>query len=87
MRWLMAGPSSAGLTSEIVDFFLATGLKRVGPGGGDHQESITVHEVPLDIAPQWLAERAAAEILIDPKVYAGLFRVGDFLPAPGRCPS
>ena len=73
MRWLVAGPSSAGLTSEVVDFFLATNLKRVGAGGGDHQENIVVHEVPLDAIRQWLAERAAGGILIDPKVYAGLF--------------
>jgi ADP-ribose pyrophosphatase len=73
MQWLVAGPSSAGLTSEVVDFFLATGLKRVGAGGGDHQEDIVVHEVPLQNVRQWLAERAAAGMLIDPKVYAGLF--------------
>jgi ADP-ribose pyrophosphatase len=73
MRWLVAGPSSAGLTSEVIDFFLATNLTRVGAGGGDHQESIVVHEVPLNNVRQWLAERAAAGLLIDPKVYAGLF--------------
>jgi ADP-ribose pyrophosphatase len=76
MRWLAAGPSSAGLTSEVVDFFLATGLKRVGAGGGDQHENIVVHEVSLDVVPDWLAERAAAGVLIDPKVYAGLFLVG-----------
>jgi ADP-ribose pyrophosphatase len=75
MRWLAAGPSSAGLTSEVVDFFLATGLQRVGAGGGDHHENIVVHEVSLDTAPQWLAERAAAGVLIDPKVYAGLYLI------------
>jgi ADP-ribose pyrophosphatase len=73
MRWLVAGPSSAGLTSEIIDFFWATKLKRVGAGGGDHQENIVVHEVPLHTVRQWLAERAAAGLLIDPKVFAGLF--------------
>jgi ADP-ribose pyrophosphatase len=36
LRWLVSGPSSAGLTSEVVDFFLATGLVRAHSGGGDH---------------------------------------------------
>jgi ADP-ribose pyrophosphatase len=77
MRWLAAGPSSAGLTSEVVDFFLATGLVRVGDGGGDHHENITVHEVPIDSARAWLADRSAAGLLIDPKIYAGLYLVGE----------
>jgi ADP-ribose pyrophosphatase len=75
MRWLMRGPSSAGLTSELIDFFLATGLNRIHDGGGVHLESIVVHEVPLDGAAQWLARRAADGMLIDPKIYAGLFLV------------
>ena len=79
MQWLVAGPSSAGLTSEVVDFFLATRLRRVGDGGGDHHENIVVHQVPLDRASQWLAERSASGRLIDPKVYAGLFLVRDRL--------
>jgi ADP-ribose pyrophosphatase len=73
MRWLVSGPSSAGLTSEVVDFFLATGLVRVHAGGGDHHENIVVHEAPLDGIRQWLDQRAAAGILIDPKVYSGLY--------------
>jgi ADP-ribose pyrophosphatase len=73
MRWLVSGPSSAGLTSEVVDFFLATGLVRVHAGGGDHHENIVVHEVPLEGIRQWLEERAAIGVLIDPKVYAGLY--------------
>ena len=73
MRWLMRGPSSAGLTSELIDFFLATGLRRLHDGGGVHLESIVVHEVPLDSAAQWLARRAAEGMLIDPKIYTGLY--------------
>jgi ADP-ribose pyrophosphatase len=73
MRWLTRGPSSAGLTSEVVDFFLATGLARVGAGGGDHHEDIVVHEVPLDEVRPWLKRIVDEGKLIDPKVYAGLF--------------
>jgi ADP-ribose pyrophosphatase len=72
-RWLTGGPSSAGLSTELITFFLARGLTRVHAGGGDSHEQITVHEVPLADLPAWLAERHAANIAVDPKVYAGLY--------------
>jgi ADP-ribose pyrophosphatase len=70
---LMAGPSSAGLTSEITTLLRASGLRRVGVGGGVAHESITVHEVPLKDVPAWLAAKAKTGVLIEPKVYAGLY--------------
>jgi ADP-ribose pyrophosphatase len=54
-------------------FFLATGLTRVGEGGGDENEDITVHVVPLQDASRWLAAQEAAGKLLDPKIYAGLW--------------
>jgi ADP-ribose pyrophosphatase len=71
-RFLAAGPSSVGLSTEIVTFFRATGLSRVGPGGGDDTEDITVHLIPIDAVSTFLAEQATAGALIDPKVYAAL---------------
>jgi ADP-ribose pyrophosphatase len=70
---LTTGPASSGLTSELVTLFLATGLRRVGPGGGVGHEQITVHEVPLDGVHEWLQARAQAGALIEPKIYAGLY--------------
>jgi len=70
---LIVGPPSAGITSEIVTFLRATGLRKVGEGGGDSSEDISVHEVPLDAADGWLREKARAGLLIDPKVYTGLY--------------
>lgn len=70
---LTTGPASSGLTSEIVTLFRATGLKRVGDGGGVANESILVHEVPLEQVDSWLCERAKTGILIDPKIYACLY--------------
>jgi ADP-ribose pyrophosphatase len=67
------GPSSSGLASEIVTLFLATELKRVGAGGGVAHEDIVVHEVPMAEIVPWLEAKAKAGILVDPKVYAGLF--------------
>lgn len=68
-----AGPTSAGLTSEVIDFFIAEGLERVGEGGGTESENITVHEVPIDDAFHWLERRRAAGVAVDPKIYAGLY--------------
>jgi ADP-ribose pyrophosphatase len=73
MEKATAGPVSAGLTSEILTFFVARELERVADGGGDETEDITVHLVPLDDAGRWLEERAADGVMADPKVYAGLW--------------
>jgi ADP-ribose pyrophosphatase len=70
---LTTGPSSSGLTSETVTLFLASQLKRFGEGGGVANENITVHEVPLAGVPGWLEAKGKTGVLIDPKVYAGLF--------------
>jgi ADP-ribose pyrophosphatase len=76
-RWrkLLDAPSSAGLSSEMVSFFRATGLERVGPGGGDETEDITVHVVPLAEVPAFLTEKMAAGVAVDPKVFVGLYFV------------
>ena len=70
---LTRGPASSGLGSEVVTLFRATGLKRVGTGGGVEKESIVVHEVQLKEAHDWLEAKAREGTLIDPKVYAGLY--------------
>lgn len=70
---VFAGPLSAGMTTEVVTFFRASGLKRVGKGGGEGSEEITVHEVPVAEAPGWLKEQERRGRLVDPKVYAGLY--------------
>jgi ADP-ribose pyrophosphatase len=40
--------SSPGMVSESFTLFRATGLVRIGPGGGVEGEDIIVHRVPLD---------------------------------------
>lgn len=72
-RHLTEGPASVGLSTEIVTFFRATGLRRVGPGGGDDTEDITVHVVPLSEVPAFLDQKAHGGALIDPKIFAGLY--------------
>jgi len=73
LELLMACPSSAGMSDEIIHFVLATGLTRVGPGGGDASESIEVLPVPLSQVDAWLAARLAKGTPMDPKIYAALY--------------
>ncbi len=70
---LFSGPSSPGLTSEMVSFFLATDIQRVGAGGGDSNENIIVHEVERSCILDWLREQQDEGKLIDPRVYTGLY--------------
>ncbi len=70
---IMAGPSSAGMTTEVMHFVRATGLTRVHAGGGAGDENITVHEVPRAGVARFVAERMAEGYAVDPKVYAGIY--------------
>ncbi len=74
---IMECPSSAGLTDEIIAFIKATGLRQVGPGGGDASEDIQVHRVPLLQAGEWLRNRQAEGIPLDPKIFAALYWLGN----------
>ncbi|MCA9261875.1 MAG: NUDIX hydrolase [Planctomycetales bacterium] len=71
-RWteLLTGFSSPGLTDESSTLFLAEGLSRVGSGGGDPTEDITVHEVPFGDVLAWIRRR---EAVVGHKLLAGLF--------------
>lgn len=73
LEYLTEGPSSAGLASEVFALYLARNARKIGLGGGDSSESIQVHTVPLDSAPQWLESRRKQGIMLDPKIYAGLY--------------
>ena len=48
-------------------------LQRVGPGGGDESERITVHEVPRAEAPAWLVRKRDEGYEVDLKLWAGLW--------------
>ncbi|MFA5685029.1 MAG: NUDIX hydrolase [Lysobacteraceae bacterium] len=72
-EYLMEGPSSSGMSNEIIGFVRAHGLRRVHAGGGDETESITVHEIPRPQAALWLDGKRREGYSIDPKLYAGLY--------------
>ena len=73
MQLLGGGPTSAGLSNEVVTFFHATDLRKIEAGGGVDHEQIIVHEFLLDDLDAWLQKRAAEGLMIDPKIYAGLY--------------
>ena len=77
---LAAGPIAVGVSDELVTFFEARGLRRVGPGGGDDSEEITVHEVPLAGLRAFLAAKEESGLAVDPKIFSGLFLVGVEVP-------
>ncbi|HEV7281200.1 MAG TPA: NUDIX hydrolase [Pirellulaceae bacterium] len=71
-RTLIASPPTPGLTDELMIFLLATGLTRVTNGGGDGDEKITVHLVPIDDAERWFEEQMEEDKLIGVPAIAGL---------------
>ena len=70
---LATGPSSPGITSEIVSFYRARGVRREGEGGGVGGEDITVHLVPRNELRDWLQRKSSEGVLIDLKVWGGMY--------------
>ena len=77
---LGCGYTSPGLTDESIVLFLAQGLEKQGPGGGDASEEITIHEIPLNEIMHWLAE---TEGEVDLKLLAALFAAQSHLQNQG----
>jgi len=73
VEFIHQGPSSSGMSTEMIAFVHAHDLVRVGAGGGDETENIVVHEVPRREAGAWLFARAAEGYSVDPKLFAGLW--------------
>jgi ADP-ribose pyrophosphatase len=81
MRPLFEGPVAVGVSDETVAFYEARGLTRVGAGGGDDTEDITVHEVAVADVSAFLLSQGAKGVAVDPKIFAGLYLAGVSLPA------
>ena len=60
--------SSPGMTSEMFTLVRATGLTRVGEGGGGEGEKITVHHVPTDELQTFVAGKRAEGVAMDAKL-------------------
>jgi ADP-ribose pyrophosphatase len=70
---LAGGPTSPGITSETVRFYRARGVTKQGEGGGVGGEDITVHLVARDQLPEWLRSKEKEGILLDLKLWSGLY--------------
>ena len=75
---VVEGCVSAGLTGETVALYRATGLEKVGDGGGEAgtSEDIEVHAVPLAEVPAFLRRKVDQGRSVDWKVWAALWFVG-----------
>lgn len=71
--YLFTGPSSPGLTTEMVSFYLAEGLYQISEGGGVAHENITVHRIPLPLVHGWLMDQTGQGKVVDPKIFMGLY--------------
>lgn len=70
LEWLGGGPSSPGLSSEMVSFYRARDVRKVGEPRPE--ERTRVYLVPLQEAVEWTRARAAEGLLIHPMLWAGL---------------
>lgn len=60
--------SSPGMVSEGFTLVRAHGLTKVGVGGGDGDENIVVHRVPLKTLPEFIAAKRAEGVAMDTKL-------------------
>lgn len=65
---LTRGPSSPGITSEIVSLYRAHGVRRMGEGGGVGGEDITVHVIPRRSVRDFLRDKERDGVLTDLKL-------------------
>lgn len=70
---IMTCSTSAGMSDEAVMFVRATDLRQVSRGGGDDSEDIVVHRIRRSVIDEWLNERYAYGMAIDPKIFAALY--------------
>jgi len=71
--YLLTGPSSPGLTTEMVSFYLAEDLHQISQGGGVAHENITVHRIPLPLVHGWLMDQTGQGKVVDPKIFMALY--------------
>lgn len=70
--YVFTGPSSAGMSTEMLTFFVARNCRKQMAGGGDESEEIQVHVVPRKKLLAWLKRKSTKKRCIDPKVYAAV---------------
>ena len=73
MEPVLTGPPSPGISNEVVTFYRAKGLTRVGRGGGEEGEDMRAHVVPLSGLGDWLGAMQSKGYQVDPKVFVGAY--------------
>ncbi len=73
LKKIRYAPANSAVATDMLTVYYATGLKKVGAGGGDATEQILVHPVPFDQVDAWLEEQVKLGKYVDLKVYAGLY--------------
>lgn len=68
MTYMVDLASSPGLTDEVVSFYRATGLKKVGVGGGVEDENIRVWSINRALVGDFLFARRAGGCIISAQV-------------------
>lgn len=68
-----SGPGGAGASSDILNFYIAKGAKKIGKGGGDQTEKIVTHKILRKDVDSWLQHKRLQGAPVDPKIYAGLY--------------
>ena len=73
-RWEDVGAfaTSPGMSSEMFTLFRASGLERMGPGGGVGGEDITVHVVAIAGMAEFLAAKRGEGLVVDCRLVAAL---------------
>ena len=79
--------SSPGMVSESFYFVRASGLEKVGDGGGVDDENIIVHRVPLGGVAEFMARKRAEGCTMDVKLVALLGPMLLGLPADADSPA
>ena len=64
--------SSPGMVSESFSLIRASGLERVGEGGGDEHEDIVVHRVPVAEMPDFVRRSRENGLAVDVRLLAVL---------------
>lgn len=70
LREIVECPSTPGMSEETITLYVGRKLRKVGPGGGDETEDITVHLVPMSEFHAFVQGRIKSGIWVDPKVFA-----------------
>ena len=70
---LLESATGAGLTSERLHLVRIHDLVQVHDGGGVEGEDIIVHRIALDEVHAWLQAQSARGLLLDARIYAGLW--------------